>query len=219
MLTAVKEPITVEQSQQVAGNGVAKPTNGLHLRRFSLDEFQHLVELGIFGEDERIELLDGLLVEMSPINPRHALCVDKLNRLFNHLLYDKAWIRVQSPIVLEGTDSQPQPDLTAAVVQPEAYEVRHVTAPEVLLLVEVADSSLHGDQTDKLKLYAAAGISEYWIVNLVDNQLEVYQEPYFSAAGEGAYKRKRTYSHGETVAPQSFPECEVALTDILPKGS
>ncbi|MCB0062485.1 MAG: Uma2 family endonuclease [Caldilineaceae bacterium] len=215
----MKEPIAVEQPQQVAVNGVRQSISGVHLRRFSLTEFQHLVELGIFGEDERIELLDGLLVEMSPINPRHAECVDNLNETFTVLLHRKARVRVQSPITLEGQSSQPQPGVSVAVRRAEGYGERHMNAAEIFLLIEVADSSLNSDQTDKLKLYAAAGIPEYWIVNLVDNQLEVYQEPYFSATGEGAYKRKRTYSREETVAPQSFPECEVALTDILPKGS
>lgn len=188
------------------------------LRRFTLDEYQHLIELGIF-EDERLELIDGLLVEMSPINPRHAICVDKLSRLVNHLLYNKAWIRVQAPITIEGRASQPQPDVAIAILQPEVYEERHVKAEEIFLLVEVADSSLYSDRTDKLELYASAGISEYWIVNLVDNQLEVYQEPFLSATGEGGYKVKRTYARNDTVALQAFPECQVALNEILPRGS
>jgi Uma2 family endonuclease len=193
--------------------------HGRLLRRFRLDEYQHLIELGFFDEDERIELLDGLLVEMSPINPRHAVCVDKLGGLINHLLYKKAWIRVQAPITLEGRSSQPQPDITIALLQPEAYEERHVKAEEILLVVEVADSSLHGDQTDKLEIYASAGIREYWIVNLVDNQLEVYQEPYLSGAGEGNYKVKRTYSRDDTVSLQAFAECQIPLNEVLPRGS
>ncbi len=223
MLATVAEQVHHEQTRILQKgrpkNGVANRSEEFHLRRFSLDEFQHLVELGFFDEDERIELLDGLVVEMSPINPRHAVCVDKLGGLINHLLYQKAWIRVQAPITLEGSASQPQPDLTVALLQPEAYEERHVNAQEVLLLIEVSDSSLHTDQMDKLALYAIAGISEYWIVNLVDNQVEVYQEPYLSIAGEGNYKIKRTYSRDEVIAPQAFSDCKIALNDILPRGS
>lgn len=195
------------------------------LRPFTLGEYQHLIELGIFDEDERLELLDGLLVEMSPINPRHAVCVDKLSRVINHLLYNKAWIRVQTPITIEGRSSQPQPDVAVAFLQPAIYEERHVKAEEIFLLIEVADSSLYGDQTeygdqtDKQELYASAGIPEYWIVNLVDNQLEVYQEPYLSATGEGSYKVKRTYTRDETVASQAFPDCPIALNEVLPRGS
>lgn len=223
MLTAVQEQVNKRQPsivQVMLKQG--KPTEafeGSRLRRFSLAEYQHLIELGIFDEDERIELLDGLLVEMSPINPRHAVCVDKLGGLMNHLLYKKAWIRVQAPVTLEGYASQPQPDVTIALLQPTVYEERHVNASETLLLIEVADSSLHTDQTDKLKLYASAGISEYWIVNLIDNQLEIYQEPYLSANGEGIYKLKRTYTRDETVALQAFPECQIDLNEILPRGS
>ena len=112
------------------------------LRRFTLSEYQHLTELGIFDEDERLELLDGLLVEMSPINPRHALCVDKLSRVINHLLYNKAWIRVQAPITIEGRSSQPQPDVAVAFLQPEIYEERHVKAEEIFLLIKVADMAI-----------------------------------------------------------------------------
>jgi len=126
---------------------------------------------------------------------------------------------VQAPITLEGRSSQPQPDVTIALLQQEAYEERHVKAEEVLLLIEVADSSLHGDQTDKLEIYASAGVIEYWIVNLVDNQLEVYQVPYLSATGEGNYKIKRTYARDETISPQAFPDCPIALNEVLPRGS
>lgn len=96
------------------------------LRRFTLDEFQHLIESGFFDEDERIELIDGLVVEMSPINPRHAICVDKIGRLLNHKLFSDAWVRIQAPLTLEGHSSQPQPDIIAAILQPELYEERHV---------------------------------------------------------------------------------------------
>lgn len=228
MLTTVQEKVYPKQPSVIQAKSSLKPRpskvggaipKASELRRFTLDEYQHLIDLGLFHEDERIELLDGLLVEMSPINPRHAVCVDKLSRVVNHLLYNKAWIRVQAPITIEGRASQPQPDIAIAVLQPEVYEERHVKAEEIFLLVEVADSSLQGDQTDKLELYATAGISEYWIVNLVDNRLEVYQEPYLLDTGEGGYKVKRIYLRNDTVSTQAFPECQVALNEILPRGS
>ena len=229
MSLAVKELVTVQKPVKTKEPLAIQPrisqdkppvenVQGTRLRRFSLDEYQQLIELAFFDEDERIELLDGLLVEMSPINPRHAVCVDKLSGLINHLLYKKAWIRVQAPITLEGRSSQPQPDLVVALLQPEMYEERHVKAEETLLLIEVADSSLSTDQGDKLKLYASGGISEYWIINLVDNQLEVYQEPYLSATGEGNYKVKRTYTRDETVSLQAFPDCQLDLSEVLPRS-
>ena len=223
MLTAVQEPVKTKQPMAIQprfkqDKPPVENVQGTRLRRFSLDEYQQLIELGFFDEDERIELLDGLLVEMSPINPRHAECVDKLSEVLHFLLYKKAWIRVQSPVTLEGRTSQPQPDLTVAVRRTEGYADRHMAAPEILLLIEVADSSLHGDQTDKLNIYAAVGISEYWIVNLVDNQLEVYQEPYLSVTGEGNYKVKRTYTRDETVSLQAFPDCQINLSEVLPRS-
>lgn len=229
MLSVVQEKVYQQQPSAIEAisrlkapsvkdvNGKSSATR--QLRRFTLSEYQHLIELDIFDEDERLELLDGLLVEMSPINPRHAVCVDKLSRVINHLFYNKAWIRVQAPITIEGRSSQPQPDVTVAFLQPEVYEERHVKAEEIFLLVEVAESSLYGDQNDKQELYASAGIPEYWIVNLVDSQLEVYQEPYLSATGEGSYKIKRTYTRDETVFSQAFPDCPIALNEVLPRGS
>lgn len=229
MLSVVQEKVYQQQPSAIEATGTlkapavkdvnSKSSAMRQLRRFTLSEYQHLIELDIFDADERLELLDGLLVEMSPINPRHAVCVDKLSRVINHLLYNKAWIRVQAPITIEGRSSQPQPDVTVAFLQPEVYEERHVKAEESFLLVEVADSSLVGDQTDKQELYASAGIPEYWIVNLVDNQLEVYQGPYLSATGEGSYKIKRTYRRDETVSIQAFPDCQIALNEVLPRGS
>jgi Uma2 family endonuclease len=228
MLSVVQGKIYSKQSSVIQAKSTPKPSPGKvgsaipkasALCRFTLDEYQQIIDLGLFHEDERIELLDGLIVEMSPINPRYAVCVDKLSRLVNHLLYNKAWIRVQAPITIEGRASQPQPDVAVALLQPEVYEERHVKAEEVFLLVEVADSSLHSDQTDKLELYASAGIPEYWIVNLVANQLEVYQEPYLIPAGQGAYNVQRIYARSDTVALQAFPECQVALNEILPRGS
>lgn len=227
MLTAVQETVYPKQPSVIQAKSTSTPPFKVggaipttrELRRFTLNEYQHLIDLGLFHEDERLELLDGLLVEMSPINPRHAECIDKLSEVLHFLLYKKARIRVQSPIALEGRASQPQPDVTIAIRRPEGYADRHITAQEVLLLIEVADSSLHTDQTDKLEIYAAEGIKEYWIFNLVDSQVEVYQEPYLSATGEGGYKLKRTYASNDTVSTQAFPECQIALNEILPRGS
>jgi Uma2 family endonuclease len=192
---------------------------GFRLRRFSLGEFQKLIELNFFAKNKRIELLDGLVMEMNSITPPHADCVDHLLEIFHTLFGKKSRIRSQSPVTLERRVSQPQPDVTVAIRRPEGYADRHMNAQEILLLVEVADTSLHSDRTDKLDIYASEGIKEYWIFNLLDNQLEVYQEPYLSATGEGTYKIKRTYARDETISPQAFPECQIALNEILPRGS
>jgi Uma2 family endonuclease len=187
------------------------------LRRFSLDEYHQLIELGFFDEDERIELLNGLLVEMSPINPKHAECVDLAAEQLMYKLYKRARVRVQSPISLEVVRSEPQPDITVAVLPPAGYGEHHPQADDVLLVIEVADSSLADDREQKLENYASAGIPEYWILNLVDVQTEVYREPYISASGKAEYKTRLTFMPGDTVALLAFPDCKIDLAEVFPK--
>jgi Uma2 family endonuclease len=198
--------------------GATKPESIGHrlLRQFSLDEYHQLIELGFFHEDERIELLNGLLVEMSPINPKHAECVDQATEQLLYGLYKRARVRVQSPITLEIVSSEPQPDITIAAFHPAGYGKQHPQAEDVLLVIEVADSSLEDDRDQKLETYALAGIPEYWIFNLVDVQTEIYREPYVSASGRAEYKTKLTFTRDQVVAPLSFPDCQIDLSQILP---
>ena len=188
----------------------------LPLRRFSVDEYQHLIAVGILAADERLELMDGLILTMSPINPKHADCVDRLTFALIRRLGDEVRVRIQSPITLEVRAAQPQPDVTLALARPQGYADRHPGAGEVLLVIEVSDSTLEDDRDEKLQLYAVAGLPEYWILNLVDMLLEVYQEPYLAVNGEATYQRKQTFARNQTVAPLLLPNCQIDLAQVFP---
>ena len=195
------------------------PVEGLPLRRFTLEEYHRLIEIGFFNESERIELLAGVLVSMSPIYPPHANTVDLLLYVFSSLL-TRAGIRlrVQGPISIPELESEPEPALVILRVSDVDFIQRHPYPQEVLLAAEVSDSSLTYDRTRKGAIYAHAGISEYWIWNLVDDQLEVYRDPHTPASGDAVYQTKLTFHRGESVAPLAFPEFEVAVDDILPSA-
>ena len=144
--------------------------------RLTLGEYHRLGEVGILGEDDRVELLEGQLVDMSPIGPRHALAVDALNEALLLAVAGRAGVRVQNPIELDGT-TEPHPDI-ALVRRPwRGYPNTHPRPEDIFLLVEVADTSLETDRGAKLELYARAGIRECWIVDLTTNLVIVYRNP------------------------------------------
>jgi len=144
--------------------------------RIRLEDYHRLGRAGILGEDDRVELLDGQLVDMSPIGPRHALAVDALTELLVGAVAGRATVRVQNPIELDAT-TEPQPDI-ALVRRPwRGYPSAHPQPGDVFLLVEVADTSLELDRGAKLELYARAGIHEFWIVDLTTNGVLVHRRP------------------------------------------
>jgi Uma2 family endonuclease len=149
------------------------PVLGLRggFRRFSVAEYGRLAEVGILTEDDRLELIEGYLVNKMTVNPPHAGTVRRLERLLQRLLPPDWDCRTQSPLVLP--DSVPEPDLAVVVFDADDYRTRHPTAADAALVVEVSDSSLEGDRGDKVRIYARAAISIYWIVNLADGQVEV----------------------------------------------
>src|SRR5712692_9934845 len=143
-------------------------------RRFTIEEYERMVKIGILEQDERVELIDGEIVEMSPIGNPHAAFVTNLNHLLVHAVGDRARVWVQGPVRLPPR-SLPQPDL--ALLQPRSYKREAATKEDVLLVIEVADTSLRYDRTVKLRLYARAGIPEYWIVDANTEALEVHRSP------------------------------------------
>jgi Uma2 family endonuclease len=176
------------------------------IRRISRAEYHRIAELGLF-EDERVELLAGLLIEMSPQKSPHAGATAELGEKLTLALAGRAKVRQQLPLAL-SEDSEPEPDI--AVVPMAVYYDEHPTS--AYLLAEVADSSLRKDREIKGPLYAAAGIAEYWIVNLVDGVLEVYTDP--SPSG---YEARETFGRDAEVAPRAFPETTLRVGDFLPE--
>jgi Uma2 family endonuclease len=147
----------------------------LPVRRFTVDEYHRMIETGILGENDRVELVDGWIVHMSPIGPPHMTCVHLVMNALQDKLPDGWIVRSQGPITL--ATSEPEPDVTVVRGKVRDYRDRHPGGDVVALVVEVADTSLQFDRLQKGSQYAAAGIPEYWIVNLIDRAVEVYRGP------------------------------------------
>ena len=180
------------------------------VRRFTVDEIERMVQAGILHEDDRVELLDGQIVEMSPINPPHASCVKRLNRLFAPLsARAQATVGIQDPLVLDPHQA-PQPDVALLRYRADGYQTRNPRPPDTFLVIEVADTSVESDRQRKIPLYARAEIPEAWLVNLPDGGIEIHSEPH-----AGAYTSLRTARRGETVSPVAFPRLVLAVDDIL----
>jgi Uma2 family endonuclease len=144
--------------------------------RLSVADFYRLAGAGILGEDERVELLEGQLIAMSPVGTRHALAVDALTDLLSHTLTPPARLRVQNPVTLNG-DTEPLPDI-AVVRRPwRGYPGEHPGPDDIFLLVEVADSSLAFDLGAKRIIYARAGIREFWLVDLTADVVHIHRRP------------------------------------------
>jgi Uma2 family endonuclease len=177
--------------------------------RFNVNEYHKMIEAGIFGEDDRVELIHGEIYVMSPINPRHAGHVNRLVQLFYQRLGNRVLVGPQNPIQTVD-DSEPQPDVTLLIPRHDSYSQSHPTPADVLLVVEVADSTLEYDRNVKAPLYARAGIRELWLVNLIDNRLEVYRDP-----DPQEYRERRLFRSGDTIAALAFPETTFSVAEIL----
>lgn len=181
----------------------------LPTRRFTVEEYYRMAEAGILKEDDRVELIEGEIVEMSPIGRVHAGIVDRLTHLFVTRVGDVAQVRIQNPLRLDER-SEPEPDLTLLVPRPDFYTSGHPRPKDVLLLVEVADSSIEFDREVKIPLYARAGIREVWLVDLNVGTVTVFRDP--TADG---YRTVRTLRRGESIGALAFPGREFAVAEIL----
>ena len=178
-------------------------------KRFTTQEYEQIAAAGVFAEDDRVELLEGEIVEMSPIGPQHSACVSRLNRLFQARVGASVIVRVQDPIRLSAY-SAPQPDVALVQLRDDFYAGSHPEPEDVLLLVEVAESSLNYDRDLKLPLYARAGIAEVWLVTLLPQVIEVY-----SAPGESDYAERREARRGGSVTARNVPGLVLTVADIL----
>jgi Uma2 family endonuclease len=174
------------------------------LRRLRREEYDKLVELGYF-DDESVELLYGFVVPMVPEGPPHAGAIQWLTETLVLALRGRASLRCGHPLALG--ESEPEPDV--ALVPPGDYRLHHPT--EAWLVVEVAESSLRKDRGLKRGLYAEHGVTEYWVVNLVDRLVEVHTEPL-----RNAYTRVVSYRAGERIRLQRFADVEVPVDALLP---
>lgn len=186
-----------------------------HVKRFTLAEYERLIELGFLTQNDRVELIRGQIIEMTVKGKLHATVSRLLLRELAKLIGDRATLQVQDPIVLPN-NSEPEPDFAILSNRSDNYLTTHPNANNVLLLIEISDSSLKYDQEVKLPLYAEAGICSYWIFNLVETCLETYSEPYQKLQGEFGYRLKRVVTAQETIALSCFPDVSLNLAKIFP---
>ena len=181
-------------------------------RRLTVDDFAKMCEAGILGSDDRVELIDGELVEMPPIGPPHAGIVNELANVLPGLVGPDARLRVQSSVQLTRY-TQPEPDLAVVSRDPHRYLKRHPQPADILIAIEVADSSLAFDRNEKMPRYAAAGVPEAWLVDVQARTVTVYTEP--DASGYGTV---RTVAWTEDVIASAVDGLRLTFEEILPSA-
>lgn len=185
-------------------------------RRFTLDEYHRLIDIGFFHEDERIELIRGELVQMVAKGTAHTTCCSNLLEELPKLVANKAKLRCQDPITLPS-GSEPEPDFAIVKTTDDNYLSGHPQPRDILLVIEIADSSIDYDQDVKIPLYAEAGISDYWIFNLPDNHLETYSEPYQTQSGTFGYSIKRILLPNQLVNLPNLIDSTLDLSKVFPR--
>ena len=180
------------------------------VRPLTVDDYHRMIETGIIHEGEHIELISGQVLNMAAKGTRHTLCTRRLFKQLLNLIGDRSDVQSQDPITLPN-NSEPEPDVVVARLRTDDYANSHPAPADIILLIEVADSSLDFDRNTKLQIYAVAGISEYWIVNLIENRLEMYRQP------EGSiYTNTQIILPPRLVNLPHFPELSLDLTAIFP---
>jgi len=176
---------------------------------FSVKDYYRMAETGVLRPDARVELLDGRIIDMSPIGPFHGGVTNHLNEIFTTASRGRCGTSVQNPLHLDD-HSEPQPDLMLLKPAADFYRKRHPVPEDVFLLVEVSDTTLELDREEKLPAYGRAGVAEVWIVDLNHATIEVYREPHFTGYGSKTILRA-----GEQAKPLAFPDVAVAVAELL----
>ena len=180
---------------------------GLH--RFTVDEYFRMVDAGILHEDDRVELIHGVILEMSPINRPHALAVTLARKLFDTGLSGRASVYEEKPMRLESLASVPEPDI--CICSNPDVMAYGTDSTKALLVVEVADSTLRYDLSTKVQLYAEAEVPEYWVVDLQNEALHVFREPQ-----DGAYQNRAKHDPTARIAPTAWPDFEIDVAALFP---
>jgi Uma2 family endonuclease len=176
---------------------------------FTVEDYHRMAEVGLLGEDDRVELIEGQVIQMSPVGSRHAGCVNLLTRLLVDRCGDRAVVAVQNPVRL-SVRSEPQPDLSVLRPRSDSYRGAHPGPEDPLLVIEVADTTLAYDRGLKAPLYGRHGIAETWVVDLEGDKIEVHQEP-----GPEGYARVETVSRGAELRVPGLPGLAVGADEIL----
>lgn len=187
----------------------------LTTKRFTIEEYHRLGELGFFTPDERVELIRGEIIKMPTKNTPHSFCNTRLWQELFKLLRESATLRVQEPIILPP-DSEPQPDVAIVRNRDDNYISSHPMPDDIFLIIEISDATLKFDRKTKLSLYAQANILHYWIFNLIDNYLEIYSQPYQDTQKKFNYRHKQIALPNETIPLPHFPDKSLNLSLIFP---
>ena len=178
------------------------------ITKYSVDDYEEMIRLGVLTERDRVELIRGEIVPKMAVGPRHSTCVKGLNQLFTLRAAGRAVVGVQDPVRLP--DSEPEPDISLVRPPKERYLTAHPQPADIFLLVEVADSSLDDDRTVMLRLYAESGIQEFWIANLRDDCLEVYRNP----QPDGTYSETTILQRGQSTDIAALPAVVIAVDEV-----
>ena len=212
MTTQEKVPTTVSTTR-TASAVTAVPDGAAFLpqtRKFTVAEYYRMAEVGILKSDERVELIEGEILVMPPIGPEYANNVDEYIDVFAQYAQDRFRIRIQNPVRLSD-ESEPEPDVALLRRRPEGYGAAHPTPADVLLVIEVAHSSLEYDRNIKAHIYGRSGVPETWVRNLPEDCIERFTEP-----GADGYTQHTIHRRGETLTPVSMPDLELTVADLLP---
>jgi Uma2 family endonuclease len=178
-------------------------------RLFTVDDYYRMAEAGIIGEDERVELIEGEIVRMSPIGDRHFQAVNRATMIFARGIGDRAVVSIQNPASMDRYN-EPQPDVVLIRPREGFYGAGKPAPEDVLLLIEVADTTLPKDRNAKLPVYARNGIREVWIVDLQHDLILVFRDP-----KDGAFVTTETFKRGQAVCCGAFPEFTIEAGELL----
>ena len=199
-----EEDVTLMNGDIVAGRKAAR-------RRFNVDEYYAMAKAGVINPDERVELLDGEIITMAAMGSRHAACITDFTELLGETLGRRVTLRVQCPLRLND-GYEPEPDLMALRRRADSYASDHPGPADVLLVIEVADSSIGSDRRRKLPIYALFGIPEVWLADLTARQVEIHDRP-----TPNGYVRTRFAGTDSVLTPAAFPDIAIPVRAVMPR--
>lgn len=176
---------------------------------WTVDDYRRMIEAGILTERDRVELLDGQIIEMNPQLPPHAATTQHTFRYLDRLLETVAYVRMQLPVTLKPR-SEPEPDIAVVRIDLQEYGDRHPAPEDIFLIIEVADSTLMSDRQQKANIYAKAGIAEYWILAVNTRQVYLFREPTLNG-----YRQESVLSANTMLAPIAFPNIAIPLNSLF----
>ncbi len=184
----------------------------IHL--WSVEDYHQMIENGLLSDADRVELLEGIVSHMSPKGVSHVIIGRWIAEQFREQLGDGFYLLTQDPITLTEQGSEPEPDITIARGSMFDYTEHHPYPEDILLVIEVADSSLEVDKKIKMPIYAKAGIQDYWVVDVRAKEITIYRQPV-----EGSYQKVRAVTGRDRISPLAFPEITFQVQDLFPQGT